>query len=147
MNNFEEYLNDLDLFLDRVRARLPGRPLFLMGHSMGGVIVTFYAVDREPRTRGMVLSAPAVKLTNEVSPLLQKAAAAIARFLPMLKTFDIDPLHHALLYLGDEIGIGDRLGAGAGRSEVVEHRHQHDSDDYPENQIFCQIVQSEYLCT
>jgi alpha-beta hydrolase superfamily lysophospholipase len=90
LNSFEEYLSDLDLFLDRVRARLPGRPLFLLGHSMGGVIVTFYALEREPRVRGVVLSAPAVKLSNEVSPLLQKTAAVIARFLPMLKTVKIN---------------------------------------------------------
>ena len=90
MNNFEEYLTDLDLFLDRVRARLPGRPLFLMGHSMGAVIVTFYALDRDPRVRGVVLSAPAVKLNDEMSPPLQKMAAAIARILPKLKTVKIN---------------------------------------------------------
>jgi len=90
MNNFEEYLTDLDLFLDRVRARLPGRPLFLMGHSMGGVIVTFYSLEREPRVRGVLLSAPAVKLCNEMSPLIQKTAAAVARFLPKLKTIKIN---------------------------------------------------------
>jgi len=90
VGNFAEYLTDLDIFLDRVRARLPGRPLFLMGHSMGGVIVTFYALDREPRVRGVVLSAPAVKLCNEVSPPLLQAAALIARVLPRLQTVKIN---------------------------------------------------------
>jgi alpha-beta hydrolase superfamily lysophospholipase len=90
IRSFDEYLDDLDVFLDRVRARLPGRPLFLLGHSMGGVIAVLYAIDREPRVRGVVLSAPAVQLSNEVSPLLQKAAAAIARFLPKLNTVKID---------------------------------------------------------
>ncbi len=90
IRSFDEYLNDLGVFLDRVRARLPGRPLFLLGHSMGGVIAVLYAIDREPRIRGVVLSAPAVQLSNEGSPLLQKAAAAIARFLPKLNTVKID---------------------------------------------------------
>jgi alpha-beta hydrolase superfamily lysophospholipase len=90
VRSFDEYLDDLDVFLDRVRARLPGRPLFLLGHSMGGVIAVLYAIDREPRVRGVVLSAPAVQLSNEGSPLLQKAAAAIARFLPKLNTIKID---------------------------------------------------------
>ncbi len=90
VGNFAEYLTDLDLFLDRVRARLPGRPLFLMGHSMGGVIVTSYALDRESRVRGVVLSAPAVKLCNEMSPPLLKAASLIARVLPRLQTVKIN---------------------------------------------------------
>lgn len=90
VGNFAEYMTDLDLFLDRVRARLPGRPLFLMGHSMGGVIVTCYALDRQPRVRGVVLSAPAVKLCTEVSLPLLKGAALIARFLPRLKTVKIN---------------------------------------------------------
>ena len=90
VGNFAEYLTDLDLFLDRVRARLPGRPLFLMGHSMGGVIVTSYALDRESRVRGVVLSAPAVKVCNEMSPPLLKAASLIARVLPRLQTVRIN---------------------------------------------------------
>jgi alpha-beta hydrolase superfamily lysophospholipase len=80
---------DLDVFLDRVRARWPGRPLFLLGHSMGGVIAVHYVIGRNPRLRGVVLSAPAVQLSNEVSPLLQKAAAGIARILPRLETVKI----------------------------------------------------------
>ena len=93
VESFEEYLNDLDLFLDRVRARLRGRPLFLLGHSMGGVIVTFYALDQKPRVRGVVLSAPAVHLSNEVPPPLLQAAALIGRILPRLHAVKINQNH------------------------------------------------------
>jgi alpha-beta hydrolase superfamily lysophospholipase len=90
VGRFEEYLNDLDLFLDRVRARLPGLPLFLMGHSMGGVIVTFYALEQKPRIRGVVLSAPAVHLSNEAPPPLLKVASLISRVMPRLHAVKIN---------------------------------------------------------
>ena len=34
---------DLDLLVNLVREQAPGGPLFLVGHSMGGLIATAYA--------------------------------------------------------------------------------------------------------
>ena len=42
INRFEEYLLDTDEFLKFVRGREPGRKLFLLGHSLGGLIVSAY---------------------------------------------------------------------------------------------------------
>ncbi len=39
---FDEYLSDTDAFLKLVRQINPGRKMFLLGHSLGGLIVSAY---------------------------------------------------------------------------------------------------------
>jgi alpha-beta hydrolase superfamily lysophospholipase len=62
VDSFDDYLDDLDQYVERVAQREPGRPLFLFGHSMGGAIVTLYAEERRAGIAGIVLSAPALRL-------------------------------------------------------------------------------------
>ncbi|TFH24991.1 MAG: alpha/beta hydrolase [Myxococcales bacterium] len=57
---FDDFLADLALFHERVRATAGGLPLVLLGHSMGGLIVTAYVLDRRPRPDYLVLSSPAI---------------------------------------------------------------------------------------
>lgn len=62
VESFDDYVDDLEVFTKRVEAREPGKPIFLLGHSMGGAIVTLYALEqRKPAVRGMILSAPALR--------------------------------------------------------------------------------------
>lgn len=53
------------LYLDQVEQslaaiRVPGRPLILLGHSMGGLIALDYAVSERPQPDLLILSAPAI---------------------------------------------------------------------------------------
>ncbi|AKU90879.1 alpha/beta hydrolase [Vulgatibacter incomptus] len=43
---FDEYLDDLELFLGRIEARRAGRKLFLVGHSHGGLMLARYLESR-----------------------------------------------------------------------------------------------------
>lgn len=68
VRSFDEYLDDLATFVAAVRAREPGRPLWIFGHSLGGAIVTLFALTRDDPFQGIALSAPALKVTNDISP-------------------------------------------------------------------------------
>ena len=37
IERFDDYLDDTAIFLDEVRRRQPGKPLVLLGHSLGGL--------------------------------------------------------------------------------------------------------------
>jgi alpha-beta hydrolase superfamily lysophospholipase len=87
---FDEYLSDLDVFLDRVRARLPGKPVFLVGCSMGGGIVSLYSILHSPQVRGVILIGPTVRINQSLSPLLQKLSGVVGRFFPHLKMLKIN---------------------------------------------------------
>jgi len=58
VDSFDELLDDLEDHLDQVRQL--GLPVVVLGHSMGGLIATAYAVSSRPQANYLVLSAPAL---------------------------------------------------------------------------------------
>jgi alpha-beta hydrolase superfamily lysophospholipase len=86
VDTFEDYLGDLHRVLNRVRAEHPDRPLFLFGHSMGGLVVLKYVLDRSPDVQGLLLSAPALEVNPDLAPLLRRVAQQLGRLWPTLPT-------------------------------------------------------------
>lgn len=66
--SYDEYLDDVDAFLARIRTVHPARKLFLLGHSMGGGVVTSYVIDRSPALDGVILSGAAMLARREDPP-------------------------------------------------------------------------------
>lgn len=62
---FDLLLDDLFHTLEKVRAAFPSQPLFLYGHSLGGLIVLDYVLKRKPKLNGIMVSAPLLKLAAE----------------------------------------------------------------------------------
>lgn len=88
VKSFDEYLQDLEIFHERVRHMESGRPVFLFGHSLGGAIALLYTLARKPAIAGLLLSAPALKVPNNTSSLLvwfTKRIGGIAPKRPVLK--------------------------------------------------------------
>lgn len=50
----DDYVSDLSLAIDAARARHPDLPLFLLGHSAGGVTAVAYALDHQNRIDGLI---------------------------------------------------------------------------------------------
>ncbi len=90
VGSFDDYLRDLDLFYDKVRRAEPGKPVFLFGHSMGGAIALLFALGRNPEIRGLVLSAPALKIPSDVSPLLVWFTKRLGGIAPKRSVFKLD---------------------------------------------------------
>jgi len=58
---------DLDDFVDAVRARHPGVPVFVLGESMGGALaMTAFASAAPPKADGLILVSPAVWSRREM---------------------------------------------------------------------------------
>jgi alpha-beta hydrolase superfamily lysophospholipase len=81
---FDEYLSDLDLFLTRVKEQSGAAPLFLLGHSQGGLIAARYLLDHPDAVRGVVLASPYLRLKLKVSPVKILAGKLMSRLLPAL---------------------------------------------------------------
>ena len=106
---FEEYLEDLDIFLRRVRERNPG-PLFLLGHSMGGLIAATYTLRRKPQLQGVVLSSPYLGLKIPLPFYKALAGRLISRILPKANiTSELSPslLTHDQAIVADYISDPD----------------------------------------
>ncbi len=90
VETFDDYVGDVRLFLDHI-AEDVSAPLFLMGHSMGGLVVAATVVDRGTGgLRGVVLSSPALQLPDDTPALLQKLAPVVARWLPNVPVTRLD---------------------------------------------------------
>jgi acylglycerol lipase len=50
----DEYVSDLSLTIDFARAQHPDLPLYLLGHSAGGVTSATYALDYQDRIDGLI---------------------------------------------------------------------------------------------
>jgi acylglycerol lipase len=51
---FQDYLDDVDALLRLARSREPGLPVFLLGHSAGGVIASVYALEHQAELAGFI---------------------------------------------------------------------------------------------
>ena len=54
VEKFAEYQADVDLIVNRARSQEPGLPMFMLGHSAGGVIACNYVLDHQPLFAGLV---------------------------------------------------------------------------------------------
>ncbi|PXX04373.1 alpha/beta hydrolase [Mycolicibacterium moriokaense] len=71
---------DLSAMVGLIKRDLPGRKVFLVGHSWGGLVTLAYAVRHAHDVDGLILSAPAARPKNAsaVQILLGKLLANIA---------------------------------------------------------------------
>jgi acylglycerol lipase len=90
-------VDDLKSFVRFAVARHSGLPVFMVGHSLGGLIALHYVT--EPRTTelstsldGLVVSGPAVEVTVG-SPLARRLAGVLSALVPDLRVAAIDADH------------------------------------------------------
>ena len=75
--NFDEYLSDLRLSVDLAGENRPkGMKRFLLGHSMGGLIVLNFSQQFPDLMDGVVASSPALGMAIEI-PAVKKALASL----------------------------------------------------------------------
>ncbi|MEM1056913.1 MAG: lysophospholipase [Bacteroidota bacterium] len=84
IDDFGEYVQDADRFLQHVRRSAAEAPRFLMGHSMGGLVSERWWVSHDHSDfAGLILSSPALAVPKP-NALLLAAAPLIDRFAPRL---------------------------------------------------------------
>lgn len=87
---FSEFFAPLDVLLEQSRLEYPGLPVFLIGHSMGGLIVARYLLSRQDNFAGAVLSAPALEVPDPPSRLAIWINRLISLIRPTLGVMQLD---------------------------------------------------------
>jgi alpha-beta hydrolase superfamily lysophospholipase len=62
VESFADYINDVAAFIKLARSREPNLPLFLLGHSAGGVVSCLYALDHPTELAGLICESFAFQL-------------------------------------------------------------------------------------
>ena len=89
-DSFDQYVSDLEIFYDLVKKAEPNKPIYLFGHSMGGAIVTTFALKKSRPVAGMLLSAPALKVGEDISGFLIGTTKVLGSIFPTMAVLQLD---------------------------------------------------------
>jgi alpha-beta hydrolase superfamily lysophospholipase len=88
---FDNFLDDLQFFLQRAVQTAGDRDVFLLGHSLGSSIVIKYLIDRPLQgLRGAVLTGTFIMAGESVPPILEKVVNLLAMLAPRLPVIKLD---------------------------------------------------------
>jgi len=80
VERFQDYTKPLKNYFDMIREWHPKKPIFLVGHSMGGLISAACLLEHRDELSGAVLSGPSIKVSDNIS----KAIIFIGKLLSMI---------------------------------------------------------------
>ncbi len=137
VERFTDYTDMVVAFREIIRDRQKDKPVFLVGHSLGGLIGALYLIEHQGELAGAVLSGPLVKVPDNIlaiTIILGKAlsvlaprlgliappeAAGVSRNPAVVEAYETDPLVYrgkTTARLGSEIlKAMQRIGAEAPR--------------------------------
>jgi alpha-beta hydrolase superfamily lysophospholipase len=78
VERFDDWVADLDTYVRRVLVDAPS-PVFMLGHSLGGLIALVQALHHQDTLAGLVLSSPSVIPPKGVSPATLRAGRMLSR--------------------------------------------------------------------
>ena len=112
INSWDEYREDVRTFLQMTSRREPNQPVFMLGHSMGALIVLDYVLRDSAGIRGAIISGAPLEPVGVAKPLLVMLARVLSRVWPrfslplgldtkgisrdpdVVKAYEADPLVH-----------------------------------------------------
>jgi acylglycerol lipase len=90
MDSLEKAIADIARLIAVARREVPDAPLFLLGHSIGGMLALLFAIRRPEGLKGLITSGAAVEIPEYVSPLLLRLSGLLSRLLPLLPAQPFD---------------------------------------------------------
>jgi alpha-beta hydrolase superfamily lysophospholipase len=121
VERFENYTDTLNTVVESISEMTSDRPVFLIGHSMGGLIAAAYLLDHPTRLSGAVLSGPSVKASESIPAAVIFTGRLLSALLPKVGLIALDAsgvsrdpavvdayIHDPLVHHGK---ISARLGA------------------------------------
>ncbi|MGD9588077.1 MAG: lysophospholipase [Pyrinomonadaceae bacterium] len=91
VEEFSDYLGDVDKLVDIARNENPGLPVYVLGHSAGGVIATSYVYEHQDEVAGLVCHSFAFDVG--LPHLVQLALEGIGKLLPHVHVFSLNNAH------------------------------------------------------
>lgn len=90
VERFQDYIITLNAYVDMIRNWQPEKPLFMVGHSMGGLIGTAYLLESQHEFEGAVLSGPGVKVPDNISQTVIVLGKILSMILPKAGILQLD---------------------------------------------------------
>ncbi|MCO5247931.1 MAG: lysophospholipase [Chitinophagales bacterium] len=92
--SYDQFLDDLQLAVDKTKDLFPDIPHLIYGHSMGGGLTANYLIRRQPQLKAAVLSAPYFRLKFKQPGIKIFMGRLTQNFVPKLTLpTGLDPNH------------------------------------------------------
>ncbi len=115
VEKFDYLLEDTLFFLQWVKKTYPGLPVFVMGHSVGGLLATHLGLGlfkNDPDILGYIISSPFYVNATPVPKIMQSLSTLLSKIAPKMTV----PLDDVMDYLTHD--------------EVITKRHRIDEEDF-----------------
>lgn len=91
IDSFADFLDTLDQYRGQLKELHPDKPIFLLGHSMGGLISATFLLNHQQAFRGAILSGPAIQPPGGKPPWIQLfIVRLLSRFAPGVGVMQLD---------------------------------------------------------
>lgn len=88
VEEFSDYLGDVNKLVEIARAENPGLPVYVLGHSAGGVIASSYVFEHQDEVAGLVCESFAFDVG--LPHLVQLALQGVSYLAPHLHVFSLN---------------------------------------------------------
>jgi acylglycerol lipase len=82
--NYDDFMKDIDLLLEKSAELYPGIPAILYGHSLGGNLVINYTEKRNPSFVALIATSPWLRLAFEPSRIKLLLAGLVSKIAPAM---------------------------------------------------------------
>jgi alpha-beta hydrolase superfamily lysophospholipase len=90
VERFDDFVVPLRTYFGMVREWQAAAPIFLVGHSLGGLIGATYLLDHQDGLQGAILSGPAVRIPDNISPAIILAGKILSALVPGIGILGLD---------------------------------------------------------
>lgn len=91
VEHFRDYVSDVSSFVELVRAREPGLPVYVFGHSAGGVVACLYALEHQSELAGLICESFAFRVpAPDIALSVLKGLSHLAPHAHVLKLKNAD---------------------------------------------------------
>lgn len=105
VDSFQDYVDDLDWLVEHAKSTSPGKPVYLFGQSMGGLIAALYLKRFDQKISRAAIASPMFKINTGSIPFFT---------LPLLG------------FLGSSLGLAERYFPGSAGDPPDPNSFSHD---------------------
>lgn len=90
VETFADFPHTLKIYYQLVKDWQPGKPIFVLGHSLGGAITCFYLLDHPQDFAGAVISAPAIAIGEGITSITIAMSKLMSKIAPKMGVLALD---------------------------------------------------------
>ena len=80
--SFDHHAGDINQLLEQAASFYEGLPLFIYGHSLGGLLVLYLLISQQPQLNGAVVTSPGLETVAGSRKFMVAAAGLLGRLIP-----------------------------------------------------------------